>query len=141
MSRCLRHLRAAPFSAQSPVWWRAHCSESFARSFKSDDARKEKLNTHIAEKVEQILQRDVRVQLLEQLEKRRDAFAQSLQQAFDTANDTLRQEISGIDAEESELARVQEEIIGRLAPKIEQLSAIGGAARAIVEVTAPKEAL
>jgi hypothetical protein len=110
------------------------------RSFKSDDARKEKLNTRIAEKVEQILQRDVRVQLLEQLEKRRDAFAQSLQQAFDTVNAKLQSDIAAISSEESELVRVQEEIIGRLAPKIENLSAISSAAREIVEATAPKEA-
>ncbi|MBI5095567.1 MAG: dynamin family protein [Candidatus Hydrogenedentes bacterium] len=109
------------------------------RSFKSDDARREKLNARIAEKVEQILQRDVRAQLLEQLEKRRETFAQTLQQAFDAANTKLQHEISVISNEEAELVRIQDEIVGRLAPKIEKLSEIGRSAREIVEATAPKE--
>lgn len=109
------------------------------RSFRSDAARREKLNQRIAEKIEQILQRDVRKQFLEQLEARREAFANALQQTFDTANASRQSEIAEINSEEADLVRKQDEIIGRLNPKIASLAGIGQAARGIVQATAPKK--
>jgi predicted GTPase len=104
-----------------------------ARSFGGDDARREKLTERITGRVEDILVRDVKEQLLNALAKRKETFAAAVEHVFDGVNEGLNDQIRAIAAEEDRLRLAQQAVIDRLQPKIEGLSGLSKKAREIVE--------
>lgn len=120
-----------------------------ARGITSRRARRAKLMRSIADKVKPALLSgakgtgadqvvSVKDQLRDLLDGRRAAFAGSIQAAFETAASDLHGRITAAQAEEDAIRRKQEEIIARLEPKIEKLSAIGRKAHEIAETNAPR---
>jgi hypothetical protein len=104
-----------------------------ARSFGGDDARREKLTERITGRVEDILVRDVKEQLLNALAKRKETFAAAVEHVFDGVNEGLNDQIRAIAAEEDRLRLAQQAVIDRLQPKIDGLSELSKKAREIVE--------
>ncbi|MCC6695163.1 MAG: dynamin family protein [Candidatus Hydrogenedentes bacterium] len=103
-----------------------------ARTFGSNEARKAKLNQRIGDRVEQVLQKATKEQILQALDSRRGTFRLALQGAFDKAFSGLNNQINAILAEEAKIKKEQEEIIARLEPKIEALHGLGDTAREYV---------
>lgn len=99
----------------------------------STEARREKVNQSVREKVAQTVNEDIRQQLLQRLQKRREAFAGAVQQAFEAANGGLEAQIAVLRAEEDEIRRSQDEASNRLAPKINVLMGMSRKAREIVD--------
>lgn len=110
-----------------------------ARTFGSDEARKAKLNQRIGERVNAVLQKATKEQLIQALENRQGTFRLALQGVFDKATSGLNGQINKILAEEEAIKKEQEAVIARLEPKISILHDLGDKAREIVSVGLSKK--
>jgi GTPase Era involved in 16S rRNA processing len=112
-------------------------------------ALRKKLNRIVGEKVNQILMAapknksaqvaSVRDQLNDLLAKRRAAFADALQFAFDKDAARLKRELATVADEEDALKQKQRELLDRIEPKLEKLLTIGQKASEIAKANAPAE--
>jgi hypothetical protein len=103
-----------------------------ARTVGSTEAQKNKINQRISERVEAVMQKATKEQVLQALDSRRGTFRLSLQGVFDKATGALSEQISKILAEEEAIKKEQEAVIARLEPKISMLHELGDKAREIV---------
>lgn len=83
----------------------------------------------------------VREQLKQSMERRRQGFVNGVEAASDDAIAAIRRELDEVEAEEREIRREQEEVISRLEPKANMLTALGERARGIVDMRSTRPAV
>ncbi len=79
----------------------------------------------------------VKEQLRAAAQQRRAEFSAYLQKAFENATSEMRDRLAVVTEEEDELRRKQEELIGRLEPKLAELTELGRMALETAEANAP----
>jgi GTP-binding protein EngB required for normal cell division len=102
-----------------------------ARASGADDARRERLDAWLNAQSHQVLVDEAREQLRSGAQRRRDEFADAVQQAFGEINGDLEKQIADLQSEEDGLASTQREIIERLSPKVAELQELGATARTV----------
>ncbi|MCX5759760.1 MAG: dynamin family protein, partial [Candidatus Hydrogenedentes bacterium] len=120
------------------------------RGMTATGVRREKLSRVVREKVGQLLSRggksevgtaflSARDQLRDGMAQCRTTFAENVCMAFDKAISSLTLDMDAVRAEEDEIRQRQEDVIGRLEPKIQALMELGEKAHDIVEANAPRD--